>query len=217
MNRHAMTNPPMTHARRFPIGHLAPLALALGVLAPLSACQQPPQTPPLAGAQIGGEFSLKDRHGRPVTWGSFAGRWRIVYFGYTYCPDACPMDVGILMKGYNQFAKAHPQEAADVQPIFISVDPQRDTPARIGEFADAFGPPLVALTGTAEEVAQAERAFAVYANRGKDLPGGGYLVDHSRAAYLMDPDGKPIAILPTDLGPQDGPAAVAAELAKWVR
>lgn len=212
MNRGAMMNP-----LRFPLGRIAPLVLALAAPLALAGCGQAPETPPLAGAQIGGEFSLVDRTGRTVSWSSLAGRWRIVYFGYTYCPDACPMDVGILMKGYRAFAKAHPAEAADVLPIFITVDPERDTKERVGEFADAFGKPLLALTGTQEDVDEAARAFAVYHNRGKATPGGGYLVDHSRAAYLMDPNGKPIAILPTDLGAQKGPDAVAAELAKWVK
>lgn len=217
MNRHAMLNP-----LRFPLGHvlarILPLLLVAAGAASLSACdQQLPEPPPLAGAKIGGEFNLVDRTGRSVTWGSFAGNWRIVYFGYTYCPDACPMDVGILMKGYREFAKQHPQEAATIRPIFITVDPARDTKARIGEFADSFGKPLIALTGTQAQVDEAARAFAVYHTRGAKVPGGGYLVDHSRAAFLMDPDGRPIAILPTDLGSKDGPAAVAAELAKWVR
>ncbi|MBC2653038.1 SCO family protein [Novosphingobium flavum] len=217
MNRHAMTNPLRRTPLRFPLGHVLRLALAGLLGLALVACQKVAEAPPLKGAKIGGEFTLVDRSGRTLTWGSFNGRWRIVYFGYTYCPDACPTDVAIIMKGYRQFAKEHPQEAADVQPIFITVDPARDTQARIGEFADAFGSPLIALTGSQENVDEAARAFAVYHNRGKDQPGGGYLVDHSRAAYLMDPDGQPIAILPTDLGPQQGPPAVAAELAKWVR
>ncbi|MBC2670691.1 SCO family protein [Novosphingobium piscinae] len=217
-----MTNPPRfplgrNALRRAALGRAAAALLALGPLAGLAACQQPPETPPLAGAKIGGEFTLVDRSGRTLTWGSFNGRWRIVYFGYTFCPDVCPTDVAVLMKGYRQFAKEHPQEAAMVQPIFISVDPVRDTPARVGEFADAFGAPLLALTGSQEQVDEAARAFAVYHARGKDLPGGGYLVDHSRAAYLMDPDGRPIALLPADLGDQKGPPAVAAELAKWVK
>lgn len=217
MNQRAMTNPLRVPSVRFPLGQFARCTLVLAAAASLAACQPARETPPLQGARIGGEFSLVDRAGRPTAWSSFAGRWRIVYFGYTFCPDACPTDVAIVMKGYRQFAREHPQQAARVQPIFITVDPERDTQARIGEFADAFGPPLVALTGSREAVDDAARAFAVYHNRGKDLPGGGYLVDHSRAAYLMDPDGQPIAVLPTDLGPQQGPPAVAAELAKWVR
>jgi protein SCO1/2 len=216
MNRHAMTKPLRPAPLSCPLGHVLRMALACLLGLALVACQKATEAPPLKGAKIGGEFTLVDRSGRTLTWGSFNGRWRIVYFGYTFCPDACPTDVAVLAKGFKQFAKEHPQEAASVQPIFISVDPERDTPAVVGQFVDNF-PPFIGLTGSREAVDEAARAFAVYHNRGKAQPGGGYLVDHSRAAYLMDPDGQPIAILPTDLGPQQGPPAVAAELAKWVR
>ena len=207
MNRRAMIKP------------LPRLALALlAICAPLAlaACQQR-ETPALAGAAIGGPFTLSDKAGKPVHWSDFAGKWRIVYFGYTWCPDACPTDVAIVMKGFRQFAKEHPDQAAKVQPIFISVDPERDTPAKVGEFSAAFGPQLLGLTGTPEQVAAAAKAFAVYYAKGQQGAGGSYLVDHSRTAYLFDPEGKPIEILPTDLGDQKGPPAVAAELAKWVR
>ncbi|MFC3173753.1 SCO family protein [Novosphingobium bradum] len=222
MNRRAMMKPAMMKhsARSRPARKtvaarlLVPLLLALPLA--LGACQQREQ-PPLAGTSIGGAFALVDKAGKTVRWADFAGQWRIVYFGYTFCPDACPTDVGIFMKGFNQFAKAHPQEAARVQPIFISVDPERDSPARVGEFSAAFGPRLLGLTGTTAQVDAAAKAFAVYHTKGAVTPGGGYLVDHSRATYLFDPQGKPIALLPTDLGDRDGPAAVAAELAKWVR
>lgn len=187
-----------------------PLALAL----PLAACDQAPkEAAPLAGAAIGGPFTLIDKDGKAVNWSDFAGKWRIVYFGYTYCPDACPMDVGVMMRGFDRFASEHGDEAARVQPIFITIDPARDTRERVGEFAAAFGPRLIGLTGTQAQVDQAAKAFAAYSARGKDTPGGGYLMDHSRIAYLMDPDGKPIAMLPIDKDAD----AVAAELAKWVR
>jgi len=202
MNRRAMTNRPAL---------LAALLLALAAQLTLAACQQR-ETPPLAGAAIGGPFTLEDKAGKPVHWSDFAGKWRIVYFGYTWCPDACPTDVGVMMRGFDKFAKAHPDLAAKVQPIFITVDPARDTPARVGEFAAAFSPRLLGLTGTQAQVDAAATAFAAYHARGKDQPGGGYLVDHSRIAYLMDPDGKPVAMLPVD----KDDAAVAAELAKWV-
>jgi protein SCO1/2 len=179
----------------------------------LSACgsNAPPAERPLAGAKIGGEFTLADKAGKTVRWADFAGKYRIVYFGYTFCPDACPMDVSQLMQGFARFAKAEPARAAQVQPIFITIDPARDTPARVGEFAAAFSPRLLGLTGTPAEVDQAAKAFAAYYAKGKET-GGGYLMDHSRIAYLMDPEGKPIEMLPVDKGPD----AVAAELAKWV-
>jgi protein SCO1/2 len=147
-----------------------------------------------------------------VRWSDFAGKWRIVYFGYTFCPDACPLDVQTMMQGYNRFAKDHQALADQIRPIFITIDPARDTPARVGEFAAAFSPKLIGLTGTQEQIDAAAKEFVVYYAKGKQTPGG-YLMDHSRNAYLFDPAGKPVALLPIDKGPD----AVAAELAKWVR
>lgn len=199
MNRHAMTY-------RFPL--IASLALSL------CACQPPTpaERPPLEGAAIGGPFTLVDKDRRTVTWDQFAGRWRIVYFGYTFCPDACPMDVTAMMRGFTRFEKEHPASAAKVQPIFISIDPARDTPEVVGQWTAAFGPRLLGLTGTPAQVKQAAGAFAAYYRQGARTAGG-YLMDHSRIAYLMDPEGDPIAMLPVDKGPD----AVAAELVKWVK
>ena len=166
---------------------------------------------PLAGSQLGGDFTLTDKSGKTVRYADFAGKWRILYFGYTYCPDVCPLDVQHLMQGFHAFGRAHPALAGQIVPMFISIDPGRDTPQAVGQFAAAFGPELVGLTGTPDQVATAAKAFAVFYQK---RPGtnGSYLMDHSRAAYLMDPDGKPVALLPVD---ENGPA-VAAELDKWV-
>ncbi len=174
--------------------------------------QTPAERPPLAGAAIGGPFSLLDKNGRAVRWQDFAGKYRIVYFGYTFCPDACPMDVQVLMQGFARFEKAQPRLAAQVQPIFITIDPVRDTGPIVGEFAAAFSPRLIGLTGPPADIAAAGKSFGAYAARGKDTAGG-YLMDHSRVAYLMGRQGEPIAMLPIDQGAQ----AVEAELAKWVR
>lgn len=202
MNRRAMMKPYFLSA--------ALLAATLS----LAACDSAPkEQPPLAGTRIGGPFTLIDKTGKTVKWDDFAGKWRIVYFGYTWCPDACPMDVGVMMNGFHKYARNHTDLAAGIKPMFITVDPQRDTPERVGEFAAAFGGELLGLTGTAGQVDQAAKAFVAYYARGKDVPGGGYLMDHSRIAYLMDRQGQPVAMLPIDKGPD----AVAAELARWVR
>lgn len=188
------------------------IAAALALSACGSGGSAPTERPPLEGAKIGGPFTLADKTGRVVRWSDFAGKYRIVYFGYTFCPDACPLDVQQMMQGFVRFAKAEPALAADVQPIFISIDPARDTPARVGEFASAFSPRLLGLTGTAQQVAEAAKAFAAYYAKGKETTGG-YLMDHSRVAYLMDREGKPLAMLSVDKGAD----AVAAELTKWVK
>lgn len=189
------------------------IALLAGALL-LSGCKSAPSPadPPLAGAAIGGPFTLVDKDGKTVRWSDFKGFYRIVYFGYTFCPDACPTDVAVAMRGLDAFAKSHPKEADRIRPIFISIDPARDTPKVVGEFAAAFSPRLIGLTGTAAQVDQAAKAFAAYYARGKETSGG-YLMDHSRIAYLMGPDGQPISMLPVDKGPQ----AVAEELATWVK
>ncbi len=193
---------------------IAPIAFSLL----LAACDgssivpTPAETPPLTGATIGGAFTLADKTGKAVNWDDFAGKYRIVYFGYTFCPDVCPVDVAALMQGFTRFEKAHGALAADLQPIFISIDPARDTPAVVGEFAAAFSPRLIGLTGSPAQVDVAAKAFRVYYAKGAQSAGG-YLMDHSRAAYLMDRTGQPLSTLPVDLGPD----AVAAELAKWVR
>ena len=193
-----------------------PLFLAIGLA--LSACSADPGAvdasaePPLAGATIGGEFELVSETGETVKWSDFDGQYRTVYFGYAYCPDICPTDNQRAMAGLRLFEQTDAAAAAKIQPLFISIDPERDTPQVVAEFTDAFHPRLIGLTGSAEQVKDAANTFAVFYARGEDAAGGGYLMDHSNVTYLFGPDGQPIATLPTDLGAE----AVAQELAKWV-
>jgi protein SCO1/2 len=186
------------------------LALCLP-LALLAGCGSPAE-PPLAGAAIGGPFELIDSAGKTVRWSDFDGKYRMIYFGYAYCPDVCPLDVQRMMQGYDRFKQAEPALAADVQPLFVTVDPERDTPKVVGEFTSAFSDDLVGLTGSPAQVAAAAKAFAVYYEKGEESSAGGYLMDHSRAAYLMGRDGKPIALLPVEQSAD----AVATELERWV-
>jgi protein SCO1/2 len=202
MNRDTMS----TRAR------LLAACLALSSLSGCGGGTSETGAPPLAGAAIGGPFELVDSQGRTVRWSDFDGKYRVLYFGYAYCPDVCPLDVQRMMQGYARFKEAEPELAAQVQPIFVTIDPARDTPAVVGEFTRAFSNDLLGLTGTAEQVDRAAKAFAVYYQKGEDAGNGSYLMDHSRAAYLMGRDGEPIATLPVD---QSG-EAVAAELEKWV-
>src|SRR3546814_2902429 len=123
------------------------------------------------------------------------------------------------MQGYRRFEKHDPARAAKVQPIFITIDPQRDTPQVLKNYVSAFRPQLIGLTGTPDEIAKVAKDFAVYYEKaGEDEH---YLVNHSRSPYLMGPDGKPLAILSTDQPGTDAdegsPEAVAAELERWVK
>ena len=190
------------------------LALCLPIVMLSAACNSgaPAADPPLAGATIGGPFELTDSRGKTVRWSDFEGKYRIVYFGYTYCPDVCPTDVARMSQGLAQFERDEPELGAKIQPIFISVDPARDTPAKLGEFVAHFHPRLIGLSGTPEQVAKAAKAFAVFYSKGPDSGNGGYMVNHSAVTYLFGPNGNPLATLPTDQGPE----AVAAELEKWV-
>jgi protein SCO1/2 len=189
---------------------LLPLTLLAACDVPASA---PVEEPPLAGAPIGGEFTLVDQDGKTRHWADFRGKYVAIYFGYTYCPDICPTDVQRAAQGLHEFAKAHPGLADKVQQVFVSVDPARDTPQVVGEFVRAFSKDMVGLTGTPEQVRQAADVFRVYYEKGQDEGKGAYLVNHSSVTYLFDPAGKPLATLPTDRGAP----AVAEELAKWVR
>lgn len=187
--------------------------IPLGFLAFLGACSAPAEAPPLAGAAIGGPFTLVDQDGKTVTAKDFDGVYRIVYFGYTYCPDVCPVDLQHIAQGYAAFEKTASARAAKVRPIFVSVDPERDTPTVVKQYVAAFHPRLVGLTGTSEQLAAAAKAYGVYYQRREAEGASEYLMDHSRSAVLFGPKGEPIALLPQD----QGAAAVTAELERWVR
>ena len=197
-------------ARFLPLPIFAAFALAL------SACSQgsqPAGPPPLEGAAIGGDFTLTGEDGKPVSFSDFDGKYRTIYFGYTFCPDVCPVDVQRTMAGLKRFEESDPERAAKVQPLFVSVDPKRDTPEALTEFTDAFHPRLIGMTGSKEQLDRITKDYAAYYSVGEPNESGSYLVDHTNITYLFGPDGKPIAILPTDAGPE----AVAEELDKWVR
>lgn len=192
----------------------------------LSACgsgqpQPPLSEAPLAGMQLGGDFNLTDQTGKKRTNAEFKGKWRIVYFGYTSCPDVCTPDMQNLMGGLKLFTAQEPALAAKIQPIFITVDPKRDTPAVLSQFVRAFHNDLIGLTGSEAEIAAAAKEYAVIYSVEDGGKGDSYLVSHMQLPYLIDPDGNPIAVLPVN-GPGSGagagrPENVANELAKWVR
>jgi protein SCO1/2 len=202
------------------------LALATLILAgsSLTACNQPaPVEPaPLEGAAIGGSFSLTGPNGRTVTDADFNGRYRLVYFGYSFCPDVCPVDLNWLMLGLKQFERSDPERAARIAPIMITVDPKRDTAEVLATYVRQFHPRLTGLSGSPEQIADVARKYAVSYQIQEGATPGSYLVAHTQIAFLMGPDGKPVALIPVDqISTQEvnegSPDKVAAELARWVR
>lgn len=184
---------PVRKSSRLP---LVLLALALALVAALWFFR--PDSAPkgnLTGASVGGPFSLVDETGAPVTNDSFDGKWRLMYFGFTYCPDICPTDTATMAAAVRMFEEKHPQEAKTLQPIFVTVDPERDTPAAVAEFTDAFHPRILGLTGSREQVDAALKTFRVYAAKVPGTVPEAYTYDHLAIFYLMDPKGRPVEFL----------------------
>lgn len=172
-----------------------------------------PTRAPLDGVKIGVPFQLVDQDGKPRSDRDFAGRYRILYFGYTFCPDVCPTDLQTIGAGLRTFEAQDAKRAATVVPIFVSVDPKRDTPAVLKPYVAAFHSRMVGLTGSPETIAAVAKGYGVTVELEKPNAEGAYLVAHSRFAVLMDPAGKPVVLLPADKTPSD----VAAELDRWVK
>jgi protein SCO1 len=138
-------------------------------------------------ALIGGPFSLTGTDGKTVTDRDFSGRYMLVFFGFTHCPDICPAELQVIAQALDRLG----DKANKVVPILITVDPERDTPQAMAEYVKSFGPNFVGLTGSPEAIATAAKAYRVAYSKieNKDSPGD-YTVDHSALVYFMGPDGK---------------------------
>ncbi len=161
----------------------------------------------IAVPPIGGPFTLVDDTGKTRTDADFRGRFMLIYFGYTHCPDACPT---ALQDMADALAKLGPT-ADQVAPIFISIDPERDTVAYLKGYAEQFDPRFVALTGSTDQVGSAAKAYRVYFRKASDKPD--YLMDHSSIVYLMDRDGKFL----THFTHETTPDQMADALRKYLR
>jgi protein SCO1/2 len=168
-----------------------------GVLARLQGMTTP---------QIGGPFSLVDDTGKARTDAEFRGRFMLVYFGYTHCPDACPTALQDIADALAALGPA----ADQVVPIFITIDPERDTVQSLNGYAEQFDPHFVALTGAPDQVAGAAKAYRVYYRKASDKPD--YLMDHTSIVYLMGRDG---AFL-THFTHETTPEQMAAALRKYL-
>lgn len=144
-------------------------------------------------AQIGGPFTLTDQNGKTVTQDTFKGQYKLVFFGFTYCPVICPTELQRTQKVMDGLGPI----AEKIQPIFITVDPERDTPARIKEYLASFHPKQIGLTGTQEQINAAMQAYRIYANKVEMGTKDNYMFDHSAYSYLMGPDDKLISIFST--------------------
>ena len=171
-------------------------------------------TASLNRALIGGPFSLTDQNGQRVEDSRFRGRLMLVYFGYTYCPDVCPTELQTMSQTLDALGPA----AAQIQPLFITIDPQRDTPEQLKEYMTSFYPGFLALTGTPAEIDAVARAYRVYYARSRDPadPKGskteGYLMDHSGYVYLMGRDGQYL----THFGPASDPQRMAEKIRQYL-
>ena len=180
---------------------LAGLVLVLGGV--LAAATYLPSRSPAQLGMIGGPFRLEDQSGKPVSEQDMKGHPYLVFFGYTHCPDVCPATLFEI----SEIMKALGRDADRTGALFITVDPERDTPAVLKDYLSNFDPHLRGLTGDPAAVAAALKAYRVYAKK-VPIDGGDYTMDHTAMVYLMDKDGRFVA--PFNL--KQTPEAAAAQL-----
>ncbi|OHC75405.1 MAG: hypothetical protein A3G18_05750 [Rhodospirillales bacterium RIFCSPLOWO2_12_FULL_58_28] len=166
-----------------------------------------------AGPSFGGPFSLIDHSGKAVTDKDFSGSFMLVFFGYTSCPDVCPTELKVISDAMDILGEA----GKKVQPLFITVDPERDTPEVLAGYVGAFHPRLIGLTGSAKQIEAAAGVFkAGYVKLEDPSPtkekSSEYFMGHSSSTYLIGPDGKALFTFPRGLGPEE----LAKEVGKFI-
>ena len=163
-----------------------------------AAAPPPPRKPPPLEALFGGPFTLTDHNGRTVTDGTFRGRFTLLYFGYTFCPDLCPTNLLTMAEAVEALG---PEQAGRVQPLFVTVDPERDDPAALRDYMAHFGPRFLGLRGTPAQTRAVLRAWRIHRRKvpaGAGADADDYLVDHATLTFLMGPDGKFRTLFPHD-------------------
>ncbi len=179
----------------FLIGALAAAAVLL-----MTAPRGPNPVQSSGTALIGGPFSLVDTEGKRVTDENFRGRYMLVFFGFTHCPDICPAELQVMAQALDQLG----DKADKIVPVFITLDPERDDPKTMGEYVKSFGPNFVGLTGSPEAIAAAAKAYRVAYTKVENKSSlENYSVDHSALVYLMDPEGRYVAHFPYGTGAQE--------------
>ena len=160
--------------------------------------------------QVGGPFQLVNQDGKPVDQTMLDGKWSLVFFGFTYCPDFCPTTLASMAATQAQMG----DKGKDLQIVFITVDPTRDTPQTLKDYlsSDGFPKDVIGLTGTPEQIADAAKAYRAYYQKVGE--GEGYTMNHSLTVYLMGPDGKFRAALSSDLGPERSAQVIQRNMAR---
>jgi protein SCO1/2 len=156
---------------------------------------------------VGGPFQLIDQNGKKVSDADFRGRFMLIYFGYSFCPDVCPTTLGVMAQALDKLGNDR------IVPVFITIDPARDTPKVLKQYMAAFGPRFVGLTGDDAAIEKVEKAYRVYARKrplDPARPDGNYAMDHSSVMYLVGPDGKVVTYYDEAISPDD----LAADLKK---
>jgi protein SCO1/2 len=162
------------------------IAATILMVAALSV-RNPQRGPVTTGeALVGGPFTLTSHTGERVSDQTFRGKYMLLVFGFTYCPDVCPTELQVVSAALDEMGA----KAADIQPLFVTIDPGRDTPQALALYVRNFHPRLVGLTGSEEEIKRIASAYRVYYARAKGGSGTDYLMDHSSIIYLMDRDGR---------------------------
>lgn len=161
-----------------------------------------------AGLALGGAFELVNQAGEAVTERDFTGRWMLLYFGFTHCPDVCPTELGSIAAAVDILGP----EGEAVVPMLVTIDPQRDTPAQLADYVSRFHPRMQGLTGTPEQVAAAARRYRVYYARVQRPDMTDYVMDHSGFIYLVGPDGRVRSLFRPETTPEALAAAVQAQL-----
>ena len=201
-------------ARRLSVACVG-LALSCVVSAPLAATEAADPSPTeliegllSGGAPVGGPFDLTDQTSHRRTDADFRGKLVVLYFGYTYCPDVCPTELQSISLALDKLGAA----AETVQPVFITVDPERDTPARLAEFVASFHPRLIGLTGSLAEVRKTAVAYRTFFAKNSATAPGEYSVDHTGFIYLVGKDGHYLGFLPPGASPDEIADAIRIRL-----
>lgn len=164
-----------------------------------------------SGDSLGGPFTLTSHQGETVQSSDFAGKYQLIYFGYSFCPDVCPIELTKISRALTKLEKAGTDISA-VQPLFITVDPERDTVAELAKFMTGFHPSFIGLTGPKDAIASVAKDYKIYYSKANETDDGFYLMNHSNVILLMDKQGKFLKLYSA----LETPTEIAADLQKLV-